>query len=102
MSDEINKKIAKDFGLDNMDSREQEEMVEKIGNLLFESVVERGGWLVVSLSLTLRTTELPMAPAGRPKVVLGPVSLIKPLRMLAAITKKSLVSSSQRCRGSTR
>lgn len=41
MSDEINKKIAKDFGLDNMDSREQEGMVEKIGNLLFESVVER-------------------------------------------------------------
>jgi hypothetical protein len=39
--DEINKKIAKDFGLDNMDSREQEGMVEKIGNLLFESVVER-------------------------------------------------------------
>lgn len=41
MSDDINKKIAKDFGLDNMDSRQQEEMVEKIGNLLFESVVER-------------------------------------------------------------
>ena len=34
MSDEINKKIAKDFGLDNMDSREQEEMVEKIGELV--------------------------------------------------------------------
>ena len=41
MNDEINKKIAKDFGLDSMDSREQEEMIEKIGNLLFESVVER-------------------------------------------------------------
>jgi hypothetical protein len=41
MSDEVNKKIAKDFGLENMDSREQERMVEKIGNLLFESVVER-------------------------------------------------------------
>ena len=41
MSEEINKKIAKDFGLENMDSREQERMVEKIGNLLFESVVER-------------------------------------------------------------
>ncbi|MEK7669425.1 MAG: hypothetical protein AAB350_02435, partial [Patescibacteria group bacterium] len=27
--------------LDSMDSREQEEMIEKIGNLLFESVVER-------------------------------------------------------------
>lgn len=41
MSDDINKKIAKDFGLDNMDSRQQEVMVEKIGNLLFESVIER-------------------------------------------------------------
>jgi hypothetical protein len=41
MSDEINKKIAKDFGLGSMDSREQERMIEKIGNLLFEAVVER-------------------------------------------------------------
>jgi hypothetical protein len=41
MSEEVNKKIAKDFGLENMDSREQERMVEKIGNLLFESIVER-------------------------------------------------------------
>jgi hypothetical protein len=41
MNDEINKKIAKDFGLENMDSREQEQMIEKIGNLLFESVIER-------------------------------------------------------------
>jgi len=41
MNDELNKKIAKDFGLNNMDSREQEKMIEKIGNLLFESVMER-------------------------------------------------------------
>lgn len=41
MNDEINKKIIKDFGLADMDSREQEKMVEKIGNLLFESIVER-------------------------------------------------------------
>jgi hypothetical protein len=41
MSDEFNKKIVKDFGLESMDSREQEKMIEKIGNLLFESVVER-------------------------------------------------------------
>ena len=41
MSEEFNKKIALDFGLNNMDSREQEQMIEKIGNLLFESVVER-------------------------------------------------------------
>lgn len=41
MNEEFNKKIAKDFGLENMDSREQERMIEKIGNMLFESVVER-------------------------------------------------------------
>lgn len=41
MNDDFRKKIADDFGLANMDSREQERMVEKIGNLLFESVVER-------------------------------------------------------------
>ncbi|NLE07362.1 MAG: hypothetical protein GX627_02005 [Parcubacteria group bacterium] len=41
MSEEFNKKIAADFGLENMDSREQTLMIEKIGNLLFESVMER-------------------------------------------------------------
>lgn len=41
MNDEFNKKIAKDFGLANMNGEEQEKMIEKIGNLLFESVVER-------------------------------------------------------------
>lgn len=41
MNNEFNKKIAEDFGLSSMDSREQERMIEKIGNLLFESVVER-------------------------------------------------------------
>ena len=41
MNDEFNKKIIKEFGLDGMSSREQERMIEKIGNLLFESVVER-------------------------------------------------------------
>jgi hypothetical protein len=41
MNDEFRNKIAKDFGLENMDAREQERMVEKIGNLLFESIVER-------------------------------------------------------------
>ena len=35
------KKIVADFGLGGMDSREQERMIEKIGNLLFEAVVER-------------------------------------------------------------
>lgn len=41
MNDDIKKKIARDFGIDSMDSREQEQMIEKIGNLLFESVIER-------------------------------------------------------------
>jgi hypothetical protein len=41
MNEEFNKTIIADFGLSNMDSREQERMIEKIGNLLFESVVER-------------------------------------------------------------
>jgi len=41
MNDELNKKIIADFGLENMDSREQERMIEKIGNLLFESVIKR-------------------------------------------------------------
>jgi len=41
MDNEFNKKIAEDFGLSSMDLGEQERMIEKIGNLLFESVVER-------------------------------------------------------------
>jgi hypothetical protein len=41
MDENFNKKILEDFGLGSLDSREQERMIEKIGNLLFESVVER-------------------------------------------------------------
>lgn len=41
MNDEFKKKITEDFGLKGMDSEEQERMIEKIGNLLFESVIER-------------------------------------------------------------
>ena len=41
MNDQFKKKIVDDFGLSKMDSEEQEKMIEKIGNLLFESVVER-------------------------------------------------------------
>jgi hypothetical protein len=41
MDENFKKKVAKDFGLENMDSREQERMIEKIGNLLFESVIEK-------------------------------------------------------------
>ncbi|KKQ77721.1 MAG: hypothetical protein A3A96_03830 [Candidatus Zambryskibacteria bacterium RIFCSPLOWO2_01_FULL_39_39] len=41
MDENFKKKIIEDFGLGSMDSREQERMIEKVGNLLFESVVER-------------------------------------------------------------
>ena len=41
MNDEFKKKIVEDFGLSAMEISEQENMIEKIGNLLFESVVER-------------------------------------------------------------
>lgn len=41
MDEELKKKIANDFGLSKMDSLEQERMIEKIGNLLFEAVIER-------------------------------------------------------------
>jgi hypothetical protein len=34
-------KIAQDFGISGMQASEQERMIEKIGTLLFESVVER-------------------------------------------------------------
>ena len=41
MDEKFKQKIAKDFGLVSMDGRQQEEMIEKIGNMLFESVIER-------------------------------------------------------------
>ena len=41
MNDEFKKKITEDFGLSKMDDLEQERMIEKIGNLLFEAVIER-------------------------------------------------------------
>ena len=41
MDDNFKKKIVEDFGLGTMSAEEQERMIEKIGNLLFESVVER-------------------------------------------------------------
>lgn len=41
MDNDFKTRIVNDFGLDKMDSAEQERMIEKIGNLLFESVVER-------------------------------------------------------------
>lgn len=41
MDENFKKTIAQDFGLTSMDALEQERMIEKIGNLLFESVVDR-------------------------------------------------------------
>lgn len=41
MGEEIKQKIATDFGFADLPSLEQERMIEKIGNMLFESVLER-------------------------------------------------------------
>ncbi len=41
MDNNLKNKIAEDFGLSSMDSEEQEKYIERIGNLLFESVIER-------------------------------------------------------------
>jgi hypothetical protein len=41
MDEKFKQKILKDFGLTTMSSAEQERMIEKIGNLLFEGVVGR-------------------------------------------------------------
>ena len=37
----MKKKIAEDFGLKQMPPESQEKFIEKIGNMLFESVIER-------------------------------------------------------------
>ena len=41
MNEEFKKRIINDFGLSKMDAETQEKMIERIGNLLFESVIER-------------------------------------------------------------
>ena len=41
MNDEMRQKIAQDFGFADLPPLEQERMIEKVGNLLFESVLER-------------------------------------------------------------
>lgn len=41
MNNELKKKIATDFGLTEMPADKQEEMIERVGNLLFEAVIER-------------------------------------------------------------
>ena len=41
MDGNFKKKIAEDFGLTTMPEEEQEKFIEKIGNMLFESVIER-------------------------------------------------------------
>jgi hypothetical protein len=41
MDENFKNQIASDFGLSGMPAGEQERMIERIGTLLFESVVER-------------------------------------------------------------
>lgn len=41
MDENLKKKIIEDFGLTNIDIESQAEMIDKIGTLLFEAVVER-------------------------------------------------------------
>jgi len=41
MDDQIKQKIATDFGFAGLPPLEQERMIEKVGNMLFESVLER-------------------------------------------------------------
>lgn len=41
MDENLKKKIIEDFGLTSMDLESQTEMIDKIGTLLFEAVVER-------------------------------------------------------------
>ena len=41
MNEELRKKIIEDFGLMKMGGDEQDKFIDKIGNLLFESVLER-------------------------------------------------------------
>jgi hypothetical protein len=41
VSDDLKNKITEDFGLSGLEGSDQERMIDKIGTLLFESVVER-------------------------------------------------------------
>lgn len=41
MDEDFRKKIAEDFGLIGMDFKQQNDMIEKIGNMLFEIVIEK-------------------------------------------------------------
>lgn len=41
MNDELKQKIASDFGFSDLPQLEQERMIEKIGNMLFEAVLDR-------------------------------------------------------------
>lgn len=69
MSDEFDKKIIRDFGLENMDSREQERMIEKIGNLLFESVVERAVDVMDEVAMNEFNTAIENAGSDYQKIV---------------------------------
>ena len=41
MDENFKKQIALDFGLSNLSPESQERMIERVGNMLFEAVVER-------------------------------------------------------------
>lgn len=41
MDENLKKKIAQDFGLTQMPQEEQDKFIERIGSMLFESVIER-------------------------------------------------------------
>ena len=41
MDEQLKKKIIDDFGLSKMPAEEQDKFIEKIGNMLFEAVIER-------------------------------------------------------------
>jgi hypothetical protein len=41
MDENFKSRITQDFGLSNMRAEEQEKMIDRIGTLLFEAVVER-------------------------------------------------------------
>jgi hypothetical protein len=41
MNKELKNKIISDFGLSSMSPEEQEDMIERVGNLLFEAVIGR-------------------------------------------------------------
>lgn len=69
MDEDFKKKIIEDFGLRNMPPADQDSMIEKIGNLLFESVVERSVDVMDDQAVTDFEKELDSAGGDYGKVV---------------------------------